>query len=382
MNTAMKTASIKQPSWAVALRTILLSSVVFIAACEEPPEAKPPKPVRALQVNGANEMSESIFPGRARAGQEVNLSFRVSGKLLELPVSVGDKVKTGAKVARLDPKDFKQALNSAQSTLDAARANYRRAEADYDRLIRVQEQDAGATSQRAVDLALSVRDQARAAAAALEAGVEIARDRLGYTELKAPFNGEVVETYVENFQTVAASRPILRLVDPSTIEMTVSIPEGLIGYADYVTQVTVTFDALPGVSVAAGVKEIGSEASQATRTYPVTLVMEQPGEGKILPGMAGKATVVARLPERAGKTGISIPASAAFASADINITNVWVIDPESKTLTRREVQAGNLTSSGLLIMGGLEAGEWIVTAGTHSLSEGQQVSIIDSGDAK
>jgi multidrug efflux pump subunit AcrA (membrane-fusion protein) len=110
--------------------------------------------------------------------------------------------------------------------------------------------------------------------------------------------------------------------------------------------------------------------------------MAQPGDGKILPGMAGTATIRAKLPQSAGKTGISIPASAAFAGSDINVTNVWVIDLESKVLSRREIKTGAPTSSGLLITEGLEAGEWIVTAGTHSLSEGQQVSIVDSGDSQ
>jgi RND family efflux transporter MFP subunit len=364
------------------IRTLFLSSLLLIAACEEAPAPVPPKPVRAIQVSGASDLAEGVFPGRARAGLEVNLSFRVSGKLLQLPVAVGDQVKVGARVAALDPQDFQQQLNAAQSTQQAAKAEFRRAEADYNRLLKVQQEDAGATSQRAVDLALSIRDQARAAAAALGATVQTARDRLGYTELKAPFGGEVVETYVENFQTVVASQAILRLLDLSSIEMTVSIPENLIGYAGYVTNVSITFDALPGVEVPAGIKEIGSEASQATRTYPLTLVMEQPEGGKILPGMAGKATIQARLPESAGKTGISIPASAAFAGSDIKKTNVWVIDPQSRILSRREVETGEPTSAGLLIKSGLEAGEWIVTAGTHSLTEGQVVKIVDAGDAQ
>ena len=229
---------------------------------------------------------------------------------------------------------------------------------------------------------MATRDQARGAAAALEAAARTARNQLSYTELEAPFSGEVVETYVENFQTIVAMQPILRLLDPTSIEMTVSVPENLIGYADYITNITVSFDSLPGIEVAASVKEIGREATQATRTYPLTLVMDQPAGGEILPGMAGDATIQARLPESAGGTGISIPATAAFASADIDVTNVWVIDPVTNTLSRREVETGNLTSSGLLVTGGLEAGEWIVTAGTHSLSDGQEVTIIDSGDAQ
>jgi RND family efflux transporter MFP subunit len=382
MRTAMKSALKRQMSRGSTIRTLFLSSLLLIAACEEAPAPVPPKPVRAIQVSGASDLAEGVFPGRARAGLEVNLSFRVSGKLLQLPVAVGDQVKVGARVAALDPQDFQQQLNAAQSTQQAAKAEFRRAEADYNRLLKVQQEDAGATSQRAVDLALSIRDQARAASAALGATVQTARDRLGYTELKAPFGGEVVETYVENFQTVVASQPILRLLDPSSIEMTVSIPENLIGYADYVTRVTIAFDALPGTEVAASIKEIGSEASQATRTYPLTLVMAQPEGGKILPGMAGKATIQARLPESAGKTGISIPASAVFAGSDIKVTNVWVVDTATSTLSRREVETGEPTTSGLLIKSGLQAGEWIVTAGTHSLTEGQVVKIVDAGDAQ
>jgi RND family efflux transporter MFP subunit len=378
----MNTTSKRRVTAGTALRTLLLSSFLLIAACEEPPPPAPPKPVRAIQISGASEFAEGSFPGRTKAGDVINLSFRVSGKLLELPVSVGDTIKAGAKVAALDPQDFKHQLNTAKSTHKAAKADFRRAEADYKRLLNVQQEDAGATSQRAVDLALSIRDQARAAAAAIEATVQTARNRLSYTELKAPFTGQVAATYVDNFQTVIASQPIVRLLDPSSIEMTVSIPEHLIGYADYITSITISFDALPGVEVEASVKEIGGEATQATRTYPLTLAMAQPGDGKILPGMAGTATIRAKLPQSAGKTGISIPASAAFAGSDINVTNVWVIDPESKVLGRREIKTGAPTSSGLLITEGLEAGEWIVTAGTHSLSEGQQVSIVDSGESQ
>ncbi len=377
MNSAPKT----RKSSSTAIGAVLLSSFLF-SACGEAPAPQPPRPVKAMQVTGASDLTEGRFPGRARAGQEVNLSFRVSGQPQEFPVSVGDQVNTGTSLAMLDPSDLQQLVNSTQSQMQAAQAGFRRAEADYERLLNVQREDPGATSQRAVDLALSVRDQARSAVSALEATVQIARDRLSYTELMAPFSGEVAETYVENFQTVVALQPILRLLDSTSIEMTVNVPENLIGYADYVTSVIVSFDALPNIDIPASIKEIGREATQATRTFPLTFVMEQPENGEILPGMAGEAVIQARLPESAGKTGITIPATAAFASSDIDVTNVWVIDTTTNTLSRREVQTGEVTTSGLLITGGLEAGDWIVTAGTHSLSDGQEVRIVDSGDAQ
>ncbi len=366
------------------LSIVLCASLgmVFLAGCTKEPPPKPPTLVKAMQVVGADDLSKTVFPGRASAGQEANLSFRVAGPLVELPVSVGDKVAAGDLIARIDPNDYQVTLNSAQAQLQSIRAAYTAAENDYQRVMSTFREDPGATSQRAVDASRALRDQALAQVSSVESLVQTATDRLGYTDLLAPFAGEVVETYVENFETVVPMRPIARLLDPSSIELIVSVPENLIGYGDYVTSITVSFNALPGVSIPATIKEIGREATQATRTYPVTLVMAQPEGGEILPGMAGEATIEARLPEGTGRTGISIPATAMFAGSDIEVTNVWVIDPATNMLSQRAVETGRLSSSGMLITAGLEAGEWIVVAGTHSLSDGQEVKIIESGDAQ
>jgi len=366
------------------LRNVMYASMgmLILAGCTKEPPPKPPTLVKAMQVVGAGDLSKTVFPGRASAGQEANLSFRVPGPLVDFPVSVGDKLSAGDLIARIDPNDFQVNLNNAQAQLQSVTAAYTAAENDYQRVMSTFKEDPGATSQRAVDASRALRDQAKAQIAALEALVQTATDRLGYTDLLAPFDGEVVETYVENFETVVPMQPIARLLDPSSIELIVSVPENLIGYGDYVTGITVSFNALPGISIPATIKEIGREATQATRTYPVTLVMEQPEGGEILPGMAGEASIEARLPEGTGRTGITIPATATFAGSDIEVTNVWVIDPATNGLSRRSVETGRLSSSGMLITSGLEAGEWIVVAGTHSLSDGQEVKIIESGDAQ
>ena len=366
------------------LRNVMCASIgmLILAGCTKEPPPKPPTLVKAMQVVEASDLSKTVFPGRASAGQEANLSFRVAGPLVELPVKVGDRLAAGGLIARIDPNDYQVTVNSAQAQLQSIKAGYTAAENDYQRVMSTFREDPGATSQRAVDASRALRDQALAQVSSLEALVQTATDRLGYTDLLAPFAGEVVETYVENFETVVPMQPIARLLDPSSIELIVSVPENLIGYSDYVTSITVSFTALPGVSLPATIKEIGREATQATRTYPVTLVMAQPERGEILPGMAGEATIEARLPEGTGRTGITIPATATFAGSDIEVTNVWVIDPATNSLSRRAVETGRLSSSGMLITSGLEAGEWIVVAGTHSLSDGQEVKIIESGDAQ
>jgi RND family efflux transporter MFP subunit len=169
---------------------------------------------------------------------------------------------------------------------------------------------------------------------------------------------------------------VLRIVDSKRIEFTISVPENQIGYAPYITSVHVSFDALPGIKVTAVIKEISKEASQATRTYPVTLVMDQPEGVEILPGMAGEALLEAELPEDSVSVGMQIPTTALFTEDDTEKSYVWVIDQATNTLERREVQTGELSEFGILIRFGLEAGEWVVVAGASLLSAGEEVKVL------
>jgi RND family efflux transporter MFP subunit len=350
---------------------------LLIAGCAPEPEpAKPPRSVKAMQVVSPSTITSRSFPGRAEAGQEVNLSFRVAGPLIELPASVGDQVKQGDLVARIDPTDYQSVVSSLEGQLQSARAAANRAQADFERVENTMREDPGATSEMALDRARQLRDSTAATVRSASATVAGARDQLSYTSLSAPFDGEVVETYVENFETVVPMQPILRVVDPTRIEFTISVPENQIVYAPYVTGAQVSFDALPGVEIPALIKEIGKEASQATRTYPVTLAMEQPDGADILPGMAGEALIEAELPEDSVRLGIQIPTTSLFAEDDPEKSYVWVIDQATNTLERREVQTGDLSEFGILVKSGLEAGEWVVVAGASLLSAGEEVTIL------
>lgn len=353
-------------------------ALFVITGCKDELKPKPPQAVKAMQITSPDDIAQRTFPGRAAAGKEVNLSFRVSGILDEFPVNPGDKVKAGDILASLDTNDFIVRLNSARSVLNGAEAAYARAEADFNRLSRARKEDPGAVSQRAVDAGRAARDETRAAVSAAKANVQTLADRLSYTRLQAPFDGEIVATYVKNFENIVAKQPILRLLDPSSIEMTLAIPENLIGYVRYITDIKVTFDNLPGVSIAGHITEIGRESSQSTHTYPLTITMAQPENGEIIPGMAGEASIQAKLPEQK-RSGIHVPSTALFAGTDATKSYVWIVSED--TLERRQVEVGALTGSGMTVLAGLNQGEWIVSAGVSSLTEGQKVRIINKGEA-
>lgn len=361
------------------LRGALLCASVLLAGCDDPappPSAVVVRPIKAVTVADPSQFGRREFPGVARGTQEVELAFRVAGPLIERPVDVGSTVKPSDLIARIDPRDYEVNLRTVEGQLARAHAALERSAADFDRSQRIFSEDPGAISETAVDRAREQRDRAAADVRSLEASVDAARDQLAYTELESPMSGTVVATYVENFEDVRAKQAIVRLVDDSRVEMVISVPESLISYAPEVTELRVTFDAFPALSIPARIKEIGTSASTTTRTYPVTLIMDQPDGARVLSGMAGKATGTP--PARSGQSKVVVPVSAVFSPGEEDGTFVWVIDGATNTVTRRAVTIGEVTANGIEVADGLAPGDTIAAAGVSYLKEGQEVRPFDA----
>lgn len=404
--------------------------VPVLAGCSKSaPQAEAIRPVRAIKLGDLKAIEGRQFPGRAKAKNEVDLSFRVSGPLVSLPVDVGSNVKAGDVIAAIDPADFQAAFDSAQASLGVAQANllamergarpeeieqlkaavagadaaYRQALAEHERRKLLLPQ--GAITQAEFDVGVARRDSTaaqlkgaqedlniglkgarpedleakRAEIKALEAAAGNAKNQLDYAMLKAPFNGTVAARYVENFQTVQAKQPVVRLLDVSKIEVAIQVPESVISLVPRVKQAEVLFDAIPDQRFTGPITKIGSEASQTTRTYPVTIELEQPTDVQILPGMAA---VVRGLPEADGSLAgqeLAVPPGAIFTDETGKQAYVWVVDEGSKRVARQAVTVGKPTSVGLAVAEGLKPGQWVVTAGVHSLRDNQEVRILEEG---
>jgi RND family efflux transporter MFP subunit len=354
---------------------VFIISALLLSACAEQqaPEAEAIRPVRAMTVGDIAELERRNFPGRAKATQEVDLSFRVAGPLIALPVKVGDKLKKGDLAARIDPRDFEVQQRKAEGELERSVAYRERAKSEYERLLGIQKKGTGLVSEVKVERAKEDYQIAKADIAAYRASMDAAKDAVSYTHLKAPFDGAIVATYVENFEYVQARQSIVRLLDSTRVEFKFNVPETMISLIPQVADIRVRFDAFPDLEIPAEIKEIGSEASATTRTYPVTLIMDQPEGAEILPGMAGKVMGKAR--SQTGEDGVAIliPMSSVFSPESGDQSFVWVIDAGSNTVSRRAVKLGALGAAGVAVQEGLQAGELIAIAGVHFLIEGQQV---------
>jgi RND family efflux transporter MFP subunit len=407
----------------------LLGAMVCAGCRKAASEQETARPVRAIKVGDLKALQGREFPGRAKAKDEVDLSFRVSGPLISLPVDVGTKVKKGDMIAAIDPRDFQAALDSAQGNLSREKANLSamergarpeeieqfkaavaEAEAVYRQALAEHERNEKLLPSRVIpksefDVSLARRDSTaakvkkakedlniglkgarpedleakRSEIRALEAAAANAKNQLDYAVLKAPFDGNVASRYVDNFQTVQAKQPVVRLLDVAKIEVTIQVPESVISLVPRVKKAVCRFDAFAGREFVGQVTKIGSEASQTTRTYPVTVVLDPPKDVQILPGMAA---VVHGLPDADGKAGgedLIVPPSAVFTADAGQQSYVWVVDEAGKKVTRKKVTTGKLTPVGIAISEGLKSGEWVVSAGVNSLQENQQVRILQEG---
>ena len=370
-------------TWIIKFLSLLSLLLTLVACSEKEVEKKEAvRPVRVMTITEPEPFTGRWFPGKATATQEANLSFRVPGTVEVIPVNIGDSIKQGALLARLDPKDYQVALNDAKAQLKKAKAGLDLAESEYARVARVFEKDPGAVSKSMVDVRKAELDTAKAQVVSAGAAVERAEDDFGYTYLKSPYDGSVVEKFVEQFEDVQAKQEVIRVLDTRQIEFTVQVPETLMKNVDVVRSVggaDVLFDTYPDVRVKAKIKEVGKEASKTTRTYPVTMIMNQPEDFMILPGMTGKATAdkeaTAVIAKGDGMVGNEIPITATF-SDDADHSYVWVIDQGTLQVSKRKVQVLTMTENGTLVTG-IEVGEMIATAGANLLIEGQKVRILE-----
>lgn len=334
--------------------------VLILASCSEGEAPEPPpvvRPVKMLVVGGVAS-GEFNFPGTVQAAERSVLSFRVAGRLMELPIDEGDQVARGRLLARLDPTDFEIAVAEAKAAYDKAVADHKRYQRLYER--------------EAVPLADV--EYYRAQRDVTKARFDQARVDLGYTALKAPYSGYIGRKYVENFEDVPAKTPILTLQNVNEVEIVVDIPENLMARANVDSleiRAVAHFDVLQGQEFPLTLKETAAEADAATRTYRVTYSMSQPDDILVLSGMTARVNVRAESPDRTSE--FSVPAMAVFAG-DSGEALVWVVDPQTMTVQRRAVQLGEVTgTSDVWIESGLQEGETIAITAVQELVEGDEI---------
>ena len=369
------------------LRFAPIASLVLLtllaAACAEEvavPEATI-RPVRIHRVVASDSAERVAYAGVAKAGIESRLSFRVAGTVEQVPVKVGDRVRRGSVLARLDATDYELSVEQSEANLAQARATLRQAEADYDRTRALYENNNASKAE--LDARRAAAESATAQVEAARKGLDQARQQLAYTRLTSPMNGAIAAVDVEVNENVSAGQALFQLSSDTRPEVEIRVPEVAIAQIASGQDAEVVFDALPGRTFGATVTEVGVSAV-GSATFPVTLRIDD--DGDIRSGMAAEVSLLVRedgadtSSERT--TAIFVPLVA--VGEDQNGRFVFVVEDSGgdvATVRRRPVEIGSLDERGLRIRAGLETGDVVVTAGVRRLIDGMEVRAADSGEA-
>lgn len=345
-------------------------AALFLVSCKEEagePTVKRPRPVKVEAVHEGGLAKVIEFPGRIEPVQKAWKAFEVTGRIVELPVKEGQEISKGDVLAKLDPRDF-------QSARDSALANYEAAQSITERLRQLVKSKAVSLQ----ELELAERDLLTS-----KASYERAEKALEDTVMVADFDGVVAGIRVEDFANVTAKQEILLIQDTSTLEIAIQIPESILTIpvsgdtdAEKVanTNPVVVISSLPGKEFPARFSEFSEMADPVTRTYEATLAFTPEEDSLIQPGMTAKVRASIPANEFSRSDGFPVPAKAVFSKSE-GQSKVWRLDPESSTVSPVEVKAGALIDGMIVVSGNLKDGDLVVTSGVHHLREGQEVRI-------
>lgn len=347
-----------------------MAPALLLMACQKETDTAAPaaRPVRTVTIEKSKAGMPLAFTGRVEAEDEVTLAFRISGRLLESNGKLGDRVKPGQVMARLESQNELNALRQAQAGLAAAQGQLTQARNHFERQETLLAQ--GWTTRANFDVATQAQQTALSQVDAAEAQLKTAHDLVSFTELKADAPSVITATGPSAGEVVQAGQMIFRLARKDGRDAVFDVPAQLIRSGPVDPQITVSLTDDPTVTAQGRVREVAAQANPVTRTFEVKVGLTDPP-----PTMRLGATVIGRMEMNAVPI-IEIPASAMTRSNQQPA--VWIVDPSTRTVSIRNVDVLRFEQANVVVSRGLDTGEIVVTAGVQALHPGQKVRLLGS----
>jgi len=291
---------------------LCISGVLLLLACSPAPNNQVPiRAVKVLQVSESILSPQAEFAGEVRARVEARVGFRVAGKLTARYVELGQRVKAGQLLAEMDAQDYRLSVDGAKASVGAAQTNRDLAAADFKRYKELRDKEF--ISGAELERRESTLKAAQSQFEQAQAQLSTQRNQLTYSKLFADKSGVVT-----------------------------------------------------GLTLSAKVQEVAASADPVTRTFMVKATLDD------MKVPLGSTATVLISGEKSVSKNIVLPTSAVRQEG--GKTSVWVVEPASMTVRSQAIEVSGMQDNTVVISGGLQPGQQVVTAGVHVLSEGQKVS--------
>jgi RND family efflux transporter MFP subunit len=360
-----------RPFPAVSLATVAAAGAL-LAACSKPPApAAVVKPVFVTTVSEAVSVQTRSFTATVRARVETDLGFRTGGKVVDRLVDVGDVVKAGQVMARLDAADHQLAVSAAADAVLAASVDAQQAASDEARLRRL-------LADGSVGSADHERQKARADAAAARLQqarrqLELSRNRQGYTTLVAPYAGVITALRFERGQVVAEGQSVLSLARDGEREIVADLPEDWVARAR-----TLVATASPWHEPTSGLRlvlrELSPSANTQGRTFRVRYAAATQSRAQLSALPLGSTMQLSLAGPQAGPATAVLPVTALVKTS--GSAGVWTVDAKGSGLVFAPVQVVSIDDASVQVTG-LAGGSRVVSVGAQKLDAGITVRAIE-----
>ncbi len=337
-----------------------------LTGCNEKKEetAEVVRPVKVVEIAQADTTRKLDYSGVVRARTDMNLGFRVSGKIVERKVDIGQKVKPGDVIARMDATDYILAVRRSQADLDAAEKQVQTTELARTRAQTLFNKNVTSKSQLeqaelSYEQAISTRDSAVSA-------LSEAKNQVAYADLTSDMNGIVTAINADVGQVVSSGTPVITVAVDGEKEVQVAVPEMDIAQFKVGKNVKARFWSDAALVLDGKVREVSGSADQS-RTFAVRVSV--PNDPRVLLGMT--ATIEALADNT--QPYVSIPLSALAQKDGKQI--VWLVDRSAGTVHSRAIKVADFADDGVRVADGLKAGDVVVAAGTQFMTENMKVKL-------
>ncbi len=349
--------------------------VVLLNGCAQEQEEvvldAPLRQVRSIEVSAAIGDYSRSFSGTLHASQETSLSFKVSGTVSDIAVKVGDRIKKGDTIARLDPSTYELQAQRSTALLTEAEATLRNAKAEYARAQQLYED--GNVSRSQLDDARASSESAAAAVQSVRKALEIDRLELSYTRLTAEDDCSIASVDADEGENISQGAQIFFAACGDDLEVRLDIPESVIANISQGAEVDVTFSAIKDQVFKGTVAEVGVSPVDGSTTFPVTIAITEDNTSKLKAGLSADVAFSIGNGD-AENTAIVVPPFTLGEDQAGRYAFVLQSADDGTALVRRQpVVVGNVLAEGIEVLEGLEPGMRVVTAGVSVLRDGMKV---------
>lgn len=343
---------------------VIVKSILFVcfvnmlAACAGENRSGESKEiiVNVAQAKIQESVTRKEFSFISKPFRTSELSFRVGGPIDRFDVYAGNHYKRGHIIAEIDPRDFNIRKERAEAVYNQAKAEFERIGVLYDKN----------------NISASAYEKVKADYTTAKMAFQTAANELEDTKLIAPFDGYIGDVYIEKYQDVKATQPVVSLVDIDQLKIEVYVTQDIAFNSGEIKNINLSFDANPGEIYTARVVEISRSTTKNNLSYLLTALLPNK-DGKLLAGMSGK--VFFDITGASVAPVVTVPQTA-ICHRPSEGDYVWVVNTTNGQVSQRKITFGGLLQNGVVAVSGeIKAGETVAVSGLRFLSEGIQVKI-------